>query len=94
MTFKQEFAAILRHIVIVGTLLLGAIGIGLLVEVGRKEIPTHAREFGWIETVDTWVILILVCLFGAYMINVVAASLWKGSIRAWKRDDNNANGPR
>ena len=89
MTFKEEFAAVLRHIVIVGTLIAGAIGVGLLAEVGRKRIPSHAQEFGWIETIDTGVILILVSLFGAYMIGVVSADVWNAVRRAWVNQKGN-----
>jgi hypothetical protein len=81
---KSEVAPILRHILVVVVLISGAIGIGALIEIARQRMPMHAREFEWIELIDTWVILVLVSLFGAYMIALLAARLWKSVVRAWK----------
>ena len=73
----QELAPVIRHAVVVLTLEVTLVLIGAIAWILERLFPKHAEYLSWLETVDIWTALVLLCMFAVYTIIKVGAYLYQ-----------------
>lgn len=75
---RTELRPVATHAVIVVFLQGSLLTIGLMTRLLESLFPDRKPFFEYIELVDIWTSLALLCMFAAYTLIIVARTLWRG----------------
>jgi hypothetical protein len=80
---KEEVGPLVIHIAAVLTLEAGVLLVGVALVVLQNLFPEQQARFAFIEQVDMWSALVLLCLFAVYTVVLLSIRFYKGLRLAW-----------